>query len=63
MIITVRDYCLGGKRPIERPRRRWKDNIKIDIQGVGWSMYWIDLAQERDRWRAVVSAVKNLRVP
>jgi hypothetical protein len=45
-----------GKRPLGRPRRRWEDNIKMDSQEVG-------LAEDRDRWRALVSAVKNLRVP
>jgi len=53
-----------GKRPIGRPRHRWDDNIKMDIQEVGCGvMDWIDLAQERDRWRALVNAVMNLRVP
>jgi len=54
-----------GKRPLERPRRRWDDNIKMDLQEValGGSMDWIDLAQNRYRWRALVSAVMNLRVP
>jgi hypothetical protein len=51
-----------GRRPLGRPRRRWEDNIKMDLQEVGWGgMDWIDMAQERDRWRAVVSAVMNLR--
>jgi hypothetical protein len=47
-----------------RPRRRWEDNIKMDLQEMGWGggMDWIDIAQDRDRWRAVVSAVMNLRV-
>jgi hypothetical protein len=54
----------GGRRPLGRPRRRWEDNIKMDLQEVGWGgMDWIDMAQDRDRWRAVVSAVMNLRVP
>jgi hypothetical protein len=43
-----------------RPRRRWEDNITIDFQEVGWGMDWIELAQDRDRWRAVVNAVMNL---
>jgi len=53
----------GGKRPLGRPRRRWEDNIKLDLQEMGCGgMNWIELAQDRDRWRAVVSAVMNLRV-
>jgi hypothetical protein len=53
-----------GKRPLGRPRRRWVDNIKTDLREVGWDCRdWIDLAQERDRWRAYVNAVMNLRVP
>jgi len=53
-----------GKRPLGRPRRRWEDNIKIELQEVGFGdKDWIDLAQDRDRWRAFVSAVMNLRVP
>jgi hypothetical protein len=53
-----------GKKPLGRPRRRWDDNIKADIQEVGCGgMDWINLAQDRDRWRAVVNAVMNLRVP
>jgi hypothetical protein len=55
---------LVGRRPLGRPRRRWEDNIKMDVQEVGWGgMDWIDMAQDRDRWRALVSAVMNLRVP
>ena len=53
-----------GKRPLGRHRRRWEDNIKMDLQEVGCgSMDWIELAQDRDRWRALVSTVMNLRVP
>jgi len=53
-----------GKRPLGRPGRRWEDNIKMDLQEVGCrSMDWIDLAQDRDRWRAIVNAVMNLRIP
>jgi len=52
-----------GKRPLGRPRHRWEDNIKMDLQVVGCGgMYWIDLAQERDRWQALVNEVMNLRV-
>ena len=53
-----------GKGPLGGPRRRWKDNIKMDLQEVGRrGMDWIDLAQDRDRWWALVNAVMNLRVP
>jgi hypothetical protein len=52
-----------GRRPLGKPRRRWEDNIKMDLQGVGWGMNWIELAQDTDRWRALVNAVMNLRVP
>jgi len=53
-----------GKRPLGRPRSRWEDNIKMDLQEVGCGgMDWIELAQDRDRWRALVSAVMYLRVP
>jgi hypothetical protein len=51
------------KRSLGRPRLRWKDNIKRDFQEVRWGMGWIHLAQDRDRWRALVNAVMNLRVP
>jgi hypothetical protein len=52
-----------GRRPLERLRRRWEDNIKMDLREVSWGMYWIDLAQDSDRWCAVVNAVMNLRIP
>jgi hypothetical protein len=52
-----------GRRPFGRPRRGWEDNIKMDLQEVGWCMDWIELAQDRYRWRALVNAVMNLRVP
>jgi hypothetical protein len=53
-----------GKRPLGRPRRRWEDGIRMDLReiGLGEGVDWIRLAQDRDRWRAVVSAVMNLRV-
>ena len=53
-----------GKRPLGRPRHRWEDNIRMDLQQVGLGYEdWIGLAQDRDRWRALVSAVRNVRVP
>jgi hypothetical protein len=53
-----------GKRPLGRPRRRWEDNIKMDVQEVGCGdMDWIELAQDRYRWRVFVNAVMKLRVP
>jgi len=54
----------GGKEPLGRPRRRWVDNIRTDLQEVGCGyMDWIGLAQDRDRWRTLLSAVMNFRVP
>ena len=53
-----------GKRPLGRPRRRWEDNIKMDLQEVeGGCGDWMELVQDRDRWQALVSMAKNLRVP
>jgi hypothetical protein len=53
-----------GRRPLGRPRHRWEDNIKMDLRGVGCGgTDWVDLAQDRDRWRAVVYTVMNLWVP
>jgi hypothetical protein len=54
----------GGRRSLGRPRRRWLDNIRMDLVEVGWGeVDWIGLAQNRDRWRALVNSVLNLRVP
>jgi len=53
-----------GRRPLGRPRHRWVDNIRVDLQEVGCGFVdWIGLAQDRDRWRTLVSAVMNLQVP
>jgi hypothetical protein len=53
-----------GKRPLARPRCRLVDNIKMDLREIGWDgMDWIDLARDRDQWRALVNAIMNLRVP
>jgi hypothetical protein len=53
-----------GKRPLGRPRRRWVDNIKIDLGVIGWGgMDWMDVDHDRDQWRALVNTVMNLRVP
>jgi predicted membrane protein len=53
-----------GKRPLRRQRRRWVDNIRMDLGEVGWDdVDWIGLAQDRNRWRALVNSVLNLRVP
>ena len=52
-----------GKRPLGRPRRRWVDNIKMDLREVGGGGDWMELAQDRDRWRALVNTVMNFWVP
>jgi hypothetical protein len=53
-----------GKRPLGRPRRRWVDNIKMDLREIGWGgMDWTNLDQDRDQWRALVNTVMNLQVP
>jgi len=55
---------IRGKEPLGKPRHRWEDNIKMDRQEMGCGgMDWIELAQDRDSWRALVNAVMNLRVP
>ena len=51
------------KRKRGRTRHRWEDNIKTDLQQVGWGMDWVDVGQDRDRWRAFINAIMNLRVP
>jgi len=52
-----------GKRPLGRPRRKWEDTIKMDLREVGGVGDWMELAQDRDRWRALVNTVMNFRVP
>jgi hypothetical protein len=55
---------LEGKRPLGRPSLRWVDNIKMDLERIGWgAVDWTGLTQDRDKWRAPVNAIKNLRVP
>jgi hypothetical protein len=68
MKINTKSASMGenpeGKRPLGRPRRRWVDNIKMDLREIGWNgMDWIHLPQDRDQWRALLNAVINLRVP
>ena len=63
-VIKSRRMRWEGKRPLGRPRRRWVDNIRMDLQEVGCGYVdWNGLARDRDRWRSLVSAVMNLRVP
>ena len=54
---------LEGKRPLGRPRCRWEDDIKMDLQEMGGGGDWMELAQDKDRWRALVNTVINFRVP
>jgi len=62
--VCLSEWKPEGKRPLGRFRRKWEDNIKMDLQEVGCGgVDWIDLAQDRDRWLAFVNAVMNLRVP
>jgi hypothetical protein len=62
IILCVKD--MGGKASWKRPRRRWVDNIKMDLTEIGWDgMDWIDLVQGRDKWRALVNTVMYLWVP
>jgi hypothetical protein len=64
--VGVHGVLLGkpeGKRPSGKPRRRWEDNIKMDLQEEGGRGDWMELAQDRDRWRALVNTVMNFRVP
>jgi hypothetical protein len=67
MVVKSNRLLVGkpeGKRPLGRPRWRWEDNIMMDFGEIGWGgVYWIGLAQERDKWRALVNAVINLWVP
>ena len=63
-VYRVLVWKTGGKRSLGRPRHRWEDSIKIDLQDVGCGvMDWIELAEDRYRWRALVNAVMNFRVP
>ena len=63
-VYRVLVWKMEGRKPLGRPRRRWVDNIRMDLQEVGCGyMDWIGLAQDRDRWRTLASAVMNHRVP
>jgi hypothetical protein len=58
------DGKASSKESTRKTRRRWVDNIKMDLRGIGWDgVDWIELAQDRDQWRALVNTVMNLRVP
>jgi hypothetical protein len=60
----VNDCLEEGKRPLGRPRRRWVDNIELDLREIGWDgVDWIYMSQDRNQWRALVNTVLNLRVP
>jgi len=62
--VLVGKWKSEGKRPLGRPKHRWEDNINMDLQEVEYGdMDWVELTQDRDRWRAFVNAVMNLRVP
>jgi hypothetical protein len=64
VVLVIYEGILARKRPLGRPRRRWEDNIKMDLLEIGWgSVDWIGLAQDKDKWRALVNAVMNLRAP
>jgi hypothetical protein len=64
MCIDIGGESQIRKRPLERPRHRWVDNIKMDLTEIGWDgMDWIDLAQDMDQWSALVNTVINLQVP
>ena len=64
MGLEIGNEMQEGKRPFVKPRCRWKDNIKTDLQEVGWGgMDWIAVAQNRDNWQALVNAIMNLQVP
>jgi hypothetical protein len=63
-VVIFNVYIYIHNIPLERPRRRWEDNIKLDLQEVGCGgLDWMELAQDRDRWRALVKAVMNIWVP
>jgi ribosome biogenesis protein Nip4 len=63
-VYNILDGRPEGRKPIRRPRRRWEDNIKMDLREIGFGdVDWIHLAQDGDRWRALVNTVMNLRVP